>query len=106
VEGSTSATSANSSEMGWPDHGLALRSPSASGSPRTARDGMHIGSSMAEGTSESPQVSDEFGELVVASNGDLVVGNRFWTVFCKEVCCYRRESSYAFVAGTLLRICR
>ena len=82
----TSATSATSSETGWPDHRLALHSQSASGNPRTTRDGVQTGSGMTKGTSESPQVSDEFGELVVASNGDLVVGNRFWTVFCKEVC--------------------
>jgi len=99
----TSGTGATSSEKGWPDHRLALHSQSASGNSRTTRDGVQTGSGMAEGTSESPQVSDEFGELVVASNGDLVVGNRFWTVFCKEVCpsyahfCFallhRRESS-------------
>ncbi len=105
VEGSTSATSANSSEMGWPDHGLALRSPSASGSPQTARDGMHIGSSMARGSSESPQVSDEFGELVVASNGDLLVGNRFWTVFCKEVCSSSAPLCFALPTGVELGIC-
>jgi Fungal Zn(2)-Cys(6) binuclear cluster domain len=86
VESSTSATSATLSETGWPDHRLALHSQSASGNPPTTRDGVQTGSGMAKGTSESPQVSDEFGELVVASNGDLVVGNRFWTVFCKEVC--------------------
>jgi Fungal Zn(2)-Cys(6) binuclear cluster domain len=81
-----SATSATSSEMGRPDHRLALHSQSTSGNQRTTRDGVQPGSSMAKGTSESPQVSDEFGDLVVASSGDLVVGNRFWTVFCKEVC--------------------
>ena len=46
---------------------------------------VQTGTSMVKGTFESPNVSNEPGELVVASNGDLVVGNRFWTVFCKEV---------------------
>jgi hypothetical protein len=97
-----SATSAASSETGWPDHRLALHSQSASEHPHTTRDGVQTGSDMAKGASELPQVSDEFGDIAVASNGDLVVGNRFWTVFCKEVCSqlcapfallYRRESS-------------
>lgn len=34
---------------------------------------------------EPPQVAEDFGVLEVASNGDLVVGESFWTVFCKEV---------------------
>ena len=82
----TSATIATSGDTGWPDHRLALHGQSASGNPRTTRDGVQTGSGMARGTSESPQVSDEFGEPVLASDGDLVVGNHFWTVFCKEVC--------------------
>ena len=83
---STSGTSATSSETPWPDHRLALLSQSASGDPRTTCDGVQTGSGMARGASESPQVSNEFGEVVVASNGDLVIEDRFWTVFCKEVC--------------------
>ncbi|SLM40424.1 Transcription factor domain, fungi [Lasallia pustulata] len=82
---STSGTSATSSETPWPDHRLALLSQSASGDPRTTCDGVQTGSGMARGASESPQVSNEFGEVVVASNGDLVIEDRFWTVFCKEV---------------------
>jgi Fungal Zn(2)-Cys(6) binuclear cluster domain len=101
VTSAASTTSVTSSETSWPDHRLALHSQSASGNLRTTHDGVQTGSGMAKGTSESPQVSDGFGELEVASNGDLVVGNRFWTVFCKEVCSssapfallYRRESS-------------
>ncbi|KAL5321330.1 hypothetical protein ACEPPN_012145 [Leptodophora sp. 'Broadleaf-Isolate-01'] len=34
---------------------------------------------------KAPQVVEDFGVLEVASNGDLVVGEGFWTVFCKEV---------------------
>ncbi|EPS39697.1 hypothetical protein H072_6534 [Dactylellina haptotyla CBS 200.50] len=29
--------------------------------------------------------SQEFGEMVIQRNGELVVGDRFWTVFCGEV---------------------
>lgn len=36
-------------------------------------------------TSEPPQVPENFGVLEVAKNGDLVVGEGFWTVFCQEV---------------------
>jgi hypothetical protein len=89
VESSTSVastTSATLSETGWPDYRLALHSQSASGDLHATRDEVQTGSGMAKGTSELPQVSNEFGELAVASNGDLVVGNRFWTIFCKEVC--------------------
>jgi hypothetical protein len=82
----SSATNATSSETGWPDNRLALHSQSADGNPRTTHEGVQTGSGIAKGTSASPQVSEELGELVVASNGDLVIGDRFWTVFCKEVC--------------------
>jgi hypothetical protein len=107
VESSTSATSATgatSSETGWPNNLLA-HSQSASGNPRTTRDGVQTGSGMAKGTSESPQVSDEFGDLVVASNGDLIVGNRFWTVFCKEVCSSSAPFCFALPTGVELGIC-
>ena len=108
VENSTSATSATSatlSETGRPDHRLAPHSQSASGNPHPTRDGVQTGSGMAKGTSESPQVSDEFGDLVVASNGDLVVGNHFWTVFCKEVCSSSAPFRLALPTGVELGIC-
>ncbi|OCL04052.1 hypothetical protein AOQ84DRAFT_269426, partial [Glonium stellatum] len=57
-----SSTSATLSETGPPGQQPALYNELASGNP-----------------SATP------GELVMASNGELVVGNRFWTVFCKEV---------------------
>lgn len=41
---------------------------------------------MTKEVSESPQSVDESGHSVVDRNGDLVVGDRLWTVFCKEVC--------------------
>lgn len=108
VESSTSVTSAISaisSETGWPDPRLALHSQSASGNLLTPRDGLQTGSGMAKGTSESPQVSNEFGELVVASNGDLVIGNRFWTVFCKEVCSSSAPFCFALPTGVELGTC-
>jgi len=100
-----SATEAISSETGWPDHRFALHGHSVSGNSRTTRDGEQTGSDMAKGISESPQVSDEFGELVVASNGDLVVGDRFWTVFCKEVCSSFAPFCIALPTGVELGIC-
>lgn len=76
----------------------------------TSNDGVRLGSSLALGTLESLPVSEGFGELVVAaSNGDLVLGNRFWTVFCTEVygpallplaCLYQQESNYEFVTDS------
>ena len=33
----------------------------------------------------SPQMDDEPSEVTLADNGDLILGDRFWTVFCKEV---------------------
>lgn len=44
------------------------------------------GSGLVEGIPESREVPENFGVLEVASNGDLVVGEGFWTVFCKEAC--------------------
>jgi Fungal Zn(2)-Cys(6) binuclear cluster domain len=41
---------------------------------------------ISNGTSGASQVPEDFGVLEVARNGDLVVGEGFWTVFCKEVC--------------------
>jgi len=108
VESSTSAinaTSATSSETGWPDHRLALQSQSASGNPPTKRDGVQTSSGMAKGTSELPQIPEESGELVVASNGDLAIGNRFWTVFCKEVCSNSAPFCFALPTGVELGIC-
>lgn len=31
------------------------------------------------------EVSEGFGELIETDHGDLIVRDRFWTVFCKEV---------------------
>ena len=68
-----------------PDYGLARYDQTAYGNPSTTLDEMQLGSSRANDTSEFPQISDESSGLVVTHNGDLVVDDRFWTVFCKEV---------------------
>lgn len=73
------------SETSLPDHPLISDSQSASGSPHVIHDGGRNSSSMAHDTSEPPQGSNEFEKLVVSDNGDLVIGDQFWTVFCKEV---------------------
>ena len=95
VENSTSATNATStitSETGRQNYRLSLHDQSANGNPRTTRDAVQTGPSMTKGISESPQVLEESGHLTVDNNGDLVVGDLFWTVFCKEV----RSSSSPF----------
>lgn len=81
----TKTTSAISSETGWPDYGLARYGQTAYGNPFTAIDEMQTGSSRANDTSECIQISDQSSDLVVTNSGDLVVDDRFWTVFCKEV---------------------
>ena len=91
----TNATTASSSEQGWQDYELDPYGQSASQDPRNTRE-VQLGFGVPDIPSESPQDSDEFGELVLASDGDLVVADRFWTVFCKEVCC----SSVPFTIST------
>ena len=83
--GATNATSAASDEIVWPDDGFTRHSQTASSNPRTALDEVQTGSSRTKDTSESPQVSDQSRGLVVTNNGEIVVDDRFWTVFCKEV---------------------
>ena len=88
AESSLSATntmSAASSETGWPDDPLTGYGQIAYGNPSATLDEVHTGSNRANDTSESPQFSDQPGGLVGTNNGDLVVDDRFWTVFCKEV---------------------
>lgn len=38
-----------------------------------------------------PEIDEDFGRLVIAKDGSLQVGNRFWTVFCDEVSHRRLE---------------
>lgn len=79
------ATSAAPSETVGPSYGSARNSQTAYGNPRTTLDEVHAGSSRANDTSESSQSSDQSRSLVVTNDGDIVVDDRFWTVFCKEV---------------------
>ena len=85
VEDSTTAPSVFSGEIGHPDSRDALPDHLAPRNLPAAFDGSQAGSSVAMGTSESAYIPEELGELEVASNGDLVIGKSFWTVFCKEV---------------------
>ena len=78
-------TIAASSETAWPNSGLAHYSQTAYGNPSTTVDEVQTGSSRANDFSESPQIPNQSESLVVTNNGDLVVDDRFWTVFCKEV---------------------
>ena len=81
----TNTTSAASIETGWPDYGPRRHSQTAYGNPSTTLDEIQTSSSRAKDTSESPQISDRSRGLVVTNNGDIVVDDGFWTVFCKEV---------------------
>ena len=85
IQSSTSATSTILNETRRPDYRLALPDQSADGNPWNTRDAVQTGSGTTNAISESSQVLDESGHLTVDNNGDLVVGDRFWTVFCKEV---------------------
>jgi hypothetical protein len=82
LESSAIRASTASSESGWPGPGL------------------------PNSTADSPHVSEDSEMLQVTSNGDLVVGKGFWTVFCKEVCTnsglsflQSQESSETFAPG-------
>lgn len=44
-----------------------------------------LGTNWPSGGSVPEEGDEDFGRLVVARNGVLTVGNRFWTVFCDEV---------------------
>lgn len=85
VETSRTATSSALNEAAWPDGPLALDDMSPNENPRTMQSESQVDSDMVKAVSEL-QAADQSGEFMVASNGDIVVGNRFWTVFCKEVC--------------------
>ena len=85
VEGSTSASSAfiaMSNETGRPDQ-QEFHNQVASGDTFITQGEAQKGSETARIDVELSQASDDFGSS--NSNGDIVVGNRFWTVFCKEV---------------------
>ena len=79
------ATSVAPSETERPDYRLALNNQTVYGNPRMTLDEVDTASSGANDAPESPQVSDQSRGLVVTNNGDIVVDDRFWTVFCKEV---------------------
>lgn len=81
----TMATTAASRETNWPGYGTARSRQIAYDNSRTTLDEMQTRSSEANDTAEPPQISDRSRSLVVTNDGDIVVDDRFWTVFCKEV---------------------
>lgn len=89
----------SSSKKGGPDQQPAPHNQSED--RHTPIDRMDANYSTVNGTSGPSQTSDELGDLEVASNGDLVVCNRFWTVFCKEVCTQLFPISRALELGNL-----
>ena len=95
------ATSATPSETVRPDHGLARNSQTVYGNPRMTLDDVDTASSGANDALESSQVSNQSGGLVVTNNGDIVVDDRFWTVFCKEVSPSAAHGIFARRAGSL-----
>jgi hypothetical protein len=92
VESSASTSSILSLETGL-DHWTA-HSQSARENHNNASDASQTSSSIAGDSSELPNISSEISDIVVDNEGDLIVGNRFWTVFCKEVFLVLYYSSY------------
>ena len=89
VENSTSVTIAagvTSSETARADHQLGAHSESAKGNSRTTHEELETSPGMEYGIGYPSQKLEDIGDLVVANDGDLLVRDRFWTVFCKEVC--------------------
>ena len=87
MQGSTndlSVASVTPSEMSSQDHRLSY-SKSATESSNSTRDGDQITIGVAERNSKARQVSDDSEEMMTTNNGEIVVGSRFWSVFCKEV---------------------
>lgn len=74
--------------------GLAFSTHLVSENPHTTPNRVQLASNMTISTSDSAQVSNKSGDMTVASNGDLVVGDRFWAVFCKEV--YSSSAPFCF----------
>jgi len=65
--------------------GLVSDSQSAGVIPHIRGDGIQVPAGMIIDTSDSPQIFHGFDDMLLTNNGDLVLGNQFWTVFCKEV---------------------
>jgi hypothetical protein len=76
----TSTTGAVSNETGLIENRHISRNQSTGGNSN------EMSTDSSGGNLDLPQISNESADLLVASNGDIVVGDRFWTIFCKEVC--------------------
>lgn len=106
VESSTiNSINPSSKETGSPDQMVAPHSPSADRRLYTSCDGAHDGLGMAKGSLDSPDVSDNLGEVVTASDGNLAIEDRFWTVFCQEVCCCSATACFALPSRFNRDIC-
>jgi len=90
-----STISTASSEMGSLDHQVSSQNQSISTDQHSTRERVQTPPSTIDLTPDS-QPSDESGDVFVADNGELVVGHRFWTVFCNEVCL---KSAIRFTLG-------
>ncbi len=82
LEGQMSTTSTSASETNWSLDRLDLTGDSRH---EAFQDDEQADLALSRRPSDTPQISNELGRLVVEANGELVVGDRFWTVFCKEV---------------------
>jgi len=67
------------------DHQSVPPSQSASGNHFSKKDGVQASPEVGKDTPDLLQEYQESGEWLAAINGELVVGDRFWTGFCKEV---------------------
>lgn len=74
-----------SSEMSWPDHRLGLHYQSTVGGSQRMTHHELRDTTDRRASAEEPQALDDDGDLIEVDDGDLIVKDRFWTVFCKEV---------------------
>ena len=78
-----SASSAMTSKTGWSKH-QEFHSQPSSEHPFITHGEVRSGSGMVRGDLELSQASDDSGVLNIASNGDVVVGNRLHFAFLKQ----------------------
>jgi Fungal Zn(2)-Cys(6) binuclear cluster domain len=95
------------------NHGNHSLESSANGASTASSESGWLGLGLVNRTSESSHASEDSDMLQVASNGDLVVGKGFWTVFCKEVGAnsglsflQSQESSETFAPGCVKYLSR
>lgn len=79
---SSTSASGSLSESNWSDQrpynrGQDLKDVPSHGASRSASD-------LEESLAESLHIENPPKEVVIAQNGDITVGDQFWSVFCKE----------------------